>query len=423
VEPLADQYAHPADLSQAELDNHALQKTAPLPKRLYRGRPGVIVLTALLVEIVVIAGIGNQWVSKQLQNYLSDHPGAADYTRGAVQAALTFHWRFAPANGQSTHVWAAQLAAIGTLLLLSGLLIWVVSRGSVTFGRIWVAVGAIVAALTPIAVMVGNAIIVPNAPGPGQSRLGQAVYGYTGYGPAIVGGLVLGVVTGLLCGLLAVITRRSVPLPAPVDPAVAVAPLNAYGVPTPGYEPPPWQAPEAAFGEGAPTAYIPPYEDLPADRGPLDHLGASAATTVYPPVAAAAMPVPEQPAVTTAESAAVETPTQSMHIDLTQPEIVLAEDSAGDSAEGSATTAEDAGDATQPPVPPAALDATESAPTAEAAQTHDSQEDVPPPVPTHDMEPTQPPVPPERVPADDMDELELDEHGLPDAQQEESTGR
>jgi hypothetical protein len=355
VEPLADQYAHPADLSQAERDAHALNKTAPMPKRLYRGRPGIVVLTAVLVELVVIAGIGNQGVSKQLQDYLQNHPGVADYTRGAIQAALTFHWRFAPATGQSTHAWAAQLAAIGTLLVLSALLIWVVSRGSVTFGRLWVSAGAIIAALTPIAVMVGNVIIVPNAPGPGQSRVGQAVYGYPAYGPVIVGGLVLGVVTGLLCGLLGVITRRSVLLPTAMATPAEGAPLNAYGVPTPGYEPPPWQAPDAA-----PTAFIPLTEDLPADRGPLDHLGVSA-------------PQMEKPVVTTAESAAIDAPTQSMHIEMTQPEIALAED-------------------------------------ARPAASAESREPTQPPAPPQEMEATQPPVPPERVAADEMDEIELDEH-------------
>ena len=78
MEPLADQYAHPADMAQDALDQHKLQKTAPLPKRLHRGNPGYVVLTVLVVLLVLIAAVGNQAVSKRLQDYLSDHPGAAD---------------------------------------------------------------------------------------------------------------------------------------------------------------------------------------------------------------------------------------------------------------------------------------------------------------------------------------------------------
>jgi hypothetical protein len=361
VEPLADQYAHPADVAQDVLDQHQAQKTAPLPKKLHRGRPGFVVLTVLLVEIVLVAAVGNQAVSKHLQDYLSGHPGLADYTRGAVQAALTFHWRFTPQHGEVNHLWAAQLAAIATLLVLTGLLSWVVSRGSVTFSRIWVSVAAVVAVLTPVAVMVGNVIVVPNAPGPGLSRVGQAIYGYPSFGPVIVAGIVLGALAGLFAALFAIITRRAVSLAAVTSGAPSDAPLNAYGVPTPGYEPPPWPA----QAESAPTAYIPAYEELPANRGPLDHLPQPAA------LPAAEVPVPppseEQPSVTTAESAAIDAPTQSMHIEMTQPEIVMAEDGVVDDPER-----------TQPPTPVDVLEDTQP-PGPPQSQRHDSE-----PIPIED---------------------------------------
>lgn len=242
MEPLGEQYAHPAEPSMDEVAAAKAAKLSAPPKRLYRGRPGLIVLTTIITELVVIAAVGNQWVTKSLRDYLAQHAGLADYTVGGVKAALTYFWRFAPANGEATKLWGAQFGAIGTLLVLSGLLTWVVSRGSVTFGRIWVSVAAVVTASAPLSIVVRNAIVLPNAPAPGQSRFGEAVYTYPDFGPVLVAGLSLGVVAGLFAALVAVITRKPVVLnAAPAEPGEP-APLNAYGVPTPGYEPPPWQA-------------------------------------------------------------------------------------------------------------------------------------------------------------------------------------
>ena len=229
-----------------------------VPRKLYAARTWTIVLTAVLTPLVLIAAIGNQAVSKRFADYLSDHATTApDYTVGAFKSLLTFRWRFAPASGQSTHAWASSFAGIGTLLVLTWLLVWIVARGSVTFPRIWVTVAAIVAAVTPIAVMVRNVVIVPQRPGPLQSRLGQSVYGYADFGPVVVAGVALGLIAGLFAALVAVITRRPVELPR-IEVPVA-APINAYGVPDPGYEPPAWgSGPILPAYEDAPTQYVPP---------------------------------------------------------------------------------------------------------------------------------------------------------------------
>ena len=77
---------------------------AALPK-LHRGRAWLAALVAVLTELVVIAAVDNQGLSGKLRNPLDDPSRVfADYSRGAIDAATAFWWRFAPADGQATHV-------------------------------------------------------------------------------------------------------------------------------------------------------------------------------------------------------------------------------------------------------------------------------------------------------------------------------
>lgn len=291
---------------EPEFDQTPPDSPAPRPEgsstaKWYRGRPGLIVLTALITELVLIGGAANQGVAKSLQRYASDHiTTMPDYTAGAIKSALTFQWRFAPANGQSTHVWAAQFAAIGTLLLLTAVFGWAVSRGSITFGRIWIGVGAVVVVSTPLAIMVRNLLVQPSTPGPLQSRLGQSVYGFPEFGPVIVEGLILGLIVGFFAALLAVITRTRLDLvdrsAARSDDGVftgefAPIPANAYGVPTPGYSPPPWQYDEPAPWppanaplQNAPTAMQSPVPPTGAPMPPAGMPPSGMPTGVLPEV-------------------------------------------------------------------------------------------------------------------------------------------
>jgi hypothetical protein len=215
----------------------------------YRARPWWTVGAALLTEIVIIAAAGNPSVTNSLQNRLNDpNRHFADYSRGGLQSIITFSWRFAPANGEATHLWAARLAAIGALLVLTAIGVFVIARGSVTFGRVFVASWAVVAAVAPIAIIVRNLIVVPNTPGPLQSRVGQSIYGETQFGSVIVAGLVLGLLTGLFAGLAAIAARKSVPVDLRED---ARGEYGDYGAQTAIYEPPPW-------GVEPPMTYEPP---------------------------------------------------------------------------------------------------------------------------------------------------------------------
>jgi len=188
------------------------------PPRLYRGRAWLAALIAALVELIVIGGVDNQAVAGTLRDPLTDPTRVlADYSRGAIDAATAFWWRFAPADGQATHVWGAQFAAIGVLVLLTWLGTLAVARGSVSFGRVWVGVWAVVAASAPLAIMVRNALVTPTAPGPAQSKIGQAIYGYDEFGSVIVAGVALGFVTGLVVAAVAVSSRRQIAAAAVVE--------------------------------------------------------------------------------------------------------------------------------------------------------------------------------------------------------------
>jgi hypothetical protein len=208
----------PADrIAQDPTTTRAPAPSAALP-RLYRGRPWLAAVIAALVELVVIGGVDNQAVTRVLRKPIDDPARVvADYSRGAIDAATAFWWRFAPADGQATHVWAAQFAAIAVLVLLTWLGTLAVARGSVSFGRVWVGVWAVVAASAPIAVMVRNALVTPTAPGPAQSKIGQAIYGYDQFGSVLVAGLALGFVTGLVVAAVAVSSRRQIAAAAPVE--------------------------------------------------------------------------------------------------------------------------------------------------------------------------------------------------------------
>ena len=204
----------------------------------HRSRTGWVVLAGVLTEVAIVAGVGNQGVSGAINHYL-DSPNRTfpDYSRGLLDAATAFAWRLSPASNQPTHVWAAELAAIGVLLAVSALGMLAVVRGSITFVRVWVAVWAVVAAVAPLAIMAHNLITTPSAPGPEQSRFGQAVYYAPALGTVVVAGLAIGLLAGLACAIVAVSTRREVTMhaqPAPMPEVEGELSITEY------QPPPPW---------------------------------------------------------------------------------------------------------------------------------------------------------------------------------------
>lgn len=178
-----------------------------------RGRPGLILLTSFLVQLVAIAAVGNQGVSKAIADFASRH---SNPLTAFPRTALVFSWRFTPRTGDTYHIYAAQLLGLLTLFVLAALLSLAVVRGAITFGRalfgVWMSV--IVAVLADA--MVQRAV-TKNIYGQftgGGNRVVGSLFGGNGF--EIMAGILLGFGAGLVAALVAVITRR---------PAVAAAPV------------------------------------------------------------------------------------------------------------------------------------------------------------------------------------------------------
>jgi len=221
-----------------------MQQPAPDDVGPPQARVGLLVLVTVLTEIVLIGGAANQWVSKQI---IDDADGNFTFWHLFEQSWLSFQWRFTPRSGQSV-TWGSQLALVGVTIVVSTLLVWVLVRGAITFWRAffgtWLAIvgaallGAVVRGLIDKS---GFASVgTPTSPG----RFTRAVYGPLGPSQlVVVGGVVLGLITALVVGFIAVQTRR------PEAGVVAVGPeANPYPQPE---QPPPY------YGEhpsGAPSA-------------------------------------------------------------------------------------------------------------------------------------------------------------------------
>jgi hypothetical protein len=257
---------------------------APAPART---RVGLVVLTAVLMEILLIGFGANQWVSDKIQR---DDP--ADFRSRAIESSwLTFTWRFTPRSGL-TRLWVSELVLIGAVLVLTALLVWVLARGPVSWARAffgtWLAVvgGTLLGAF-------GRGLVDPfgETALPHTDRVTRALFGP--YGPTstvFVGGVGLGFVVALLASIVAVAARRSgTAAPAAIEagppnfPDYAPPPASA---PT---GPPPWQdrqwgpPPGEPFGAPGPAAPAPgATTQLP--REPERPREPEQATTQLPPV-------------------------------------------------------------------------------------------------------------------------------------------
>jgi len=216
---------------------------------------GIVVPTAVLTALVLIAAGANQWASKQM--------GKADHEPRLYLAGwLTYSWRFTR-GPELTRYWAGQLALIGTVLVLTALLVWALLRGPITWGRAFFGTWLAVLFATVAGAFV-RGLIAPDdfARLPGASRVTNAAFGP--YGPngfVVFGGLVLGLLVAALTSLVAVTSRRAV---APAAPVPASPPMFAdYAPPPPTAQgtPPPWQ--DKHYGPPAgdqPTTQLPPAE-------------------------------------------------------------------------------------------------------------------------------------------------------------------
>ncbi|MDQ6850796.1 MAG: hypothetical protein M3070_12720 [Actinomycetota bacterium] len=190
-----------------------------------RARVTMIVLISILTELVLIAAGANQWVS----DYVVRHTSATSnrFIVHAAYAGLTYHWRFNEKGGDVGRLLLGQLALIGTVLVLTALLVFAVSRGTVTFGRVFFGTWMSVIVATQLGAIVRGFVVDPGYFGASGSRLNFAFFGQLApTASSFLGSVGLGVLVALLAGLVAVISRRPAGVVVPSEPP-PVAPIPA----------------------------------------------------------------------------------------------------------------------------------------------------------------------------------------------------
>jgi hypothetical protein len=312
-------------MQQDQLTAEPARVGAPLPgpvpsTTVRRARAGLVVLAAVLTELALVAGLCNQAVTRSFAHYVAGRQTSLpDYSLGTVRSVATFGWSFAPLHGESNAVWGSQFAAIAVLLALSALLVLAVSRGPVTFFRVFFAVWGVVAAVTAVAVVVRGLVAGPATLRSNTSRLGDALF-HDVDGAVIVAGLGLGLVVGLVAAIVAVTTRRPTEVSADPPPrtdeadevyspeqlltppaldepsdryapqygasALATSGSDAPGYATTGYGSQPWQqaGPDHAAAVNAHTAALAPIPPAPrpvADAGSGAAAGVTESTDPY----------------------------------------------------------------------------------------------------------------------------------------------
>lgn len=194
---------------------------------LRRSRAWLVVLIAFVVELVIIAGIGNPAVSDRIAESIGPDSGLGS---NAARAALVYRWRVTAASGDTYHVWLAELALVGTVLVLTALLVWAAARGPAGFGRAFVGTWTAVVVATLVGMVVRGVVIDPGGytPYPG-GRLNAALFGpLAPNGITCVAGLALGLVVALAAGLTAASARRTVGVVVPAPAPDAYAPGEPY---------------------------------------------------------------------------------------------------------------------------------------------------------------------------------------------------
>ena len=199
---------------------------------------------AAVLELVIVAGVGNQWVTKRvLENTTKSQVGDA-----ITHSATTFGWRFNPQGGNHA-LWAGQLIGVGVLVILVFLFVLALTaRSSRSFLGTFVGVWGVTALAALLAGAVRQFIAFPDLfpSGRDDAGLGRWANALTS-GPSselAIFGVISGFVVALVSAIIASATARAVtPAAAPVaepveEPAWSpetAAPWGAeYGQPAEG---------------------------------------------------------------------------------------------------------------------------------------------------------------------------------------------
>src|SRR4249919_1987458 len=90
-----------------------------------RSRSLLIAFVAAIVELLIIIGSGNQWVT----NRVAENATGTAFGNVLARGSVGYPWRFNPQTDRE-RIWAAQLIGIGSLIVLLFLFVLVLTARS-----------------------------------------------------------------------------------------------------------------------------------------------------------------------------------------------------------------------------------------------------------------------------------------------------
>jgi hypothetical protein len=232
-----------------------------------------IAFAALLVELILIAVLGNQGVSPWISKKLSDAP-TGDFLRSAL---ISMNWRYELPDGGGVE-FVARYVGIGVLLIVLYLLVLAAARGvnphrpaiAVFFG-VWAS--AVAAAF--LGGVARGAYVYIGEVDSNSFSIGHLFDVVLTYGQVtILHGFVLGIAVALIAALVAAGTRVSTEPVAPPVPVYGVpiaegSPYGAPPVPAPTEQAPPWESQPQQPVEQIPPPLAPPAQPVMYAQQPL----------------------------------------------------------------------------------------------------------------------------------------------------------
>lgn len=233
--------------------------------RVTRARSWLVALIAFLVMLVVVGGVGNPPVTRDLLRHTAN---AGPFKIGMLQAATALSWHFGDGGDYAFRAgWAGVLRAVAVLVLVF-LLVAVVARGRGTFWQLLFGTWACVVVAVLLGSYVYSAIFNARAAGVSTDTRGTYVlFGQTTAGaPVLLAGLACGLVTGLIAAAVGAGSRQARWL----ADAAAGAPYPTQPEQPQSYDQPP-QWGQSQWDAPAPYAQPRPFESTPyQDRAGFD---------------------------------------------------------------------------------------------------------------------------------------------------------
>jgi hypothetical protein len=171
----------------------------------------VVALSAALVELVIVAAAGNQWVVEHLVR--NESASEAARTRELKAVLTAFPWRWTPESHQRM-IWLGEIVAGISLVILVFLLVFAFVapiRAPRSFVSVWLGVWGLVLGITQIAAIGRTMIAYSELPdGANPQRLGRfsfAIFDGPTAETVLFGG-VSGLIVAIVAGVVASVTSR-----------------------------------------------------------------------------------------------------------------------------------------------------------------------------------------------------------------------